>query len=205
MHSAELVNSAQKLAFQLNRAYKTQRLLFELWDDRSTSVWKAVGKDAGGMLQQALVKELLLLAFHLIDCDKKASSIVNCHRNCFVPHLKSGPFKKYYMPLYQDLKAAAKKVGPLRHFMIAHQDSSWLDGVLWKNLATSKNRVTGDSFSFSELGHLLDLYSYYVNLCNRIIGTGTREFEKEYLSIDGAKEIKDALIAAAESAGNALA
>lgn len=205
IRSAELMKRAQALGFQLSRAYKVKRLLFELWDDRSTPAWKTVGRDAGGMLQKALVRELLLLTFHLIDDTKSASSIVNCHRECFDPHLQRGPFKKYYMPLYQDLKAAAKKVEPHRHFLIAHQDRSWLEGELWKNLSTYKNRVTDGSFSFSELEDLLVLYSYYVDLCNLIVGTGAQEFEKQHLSIDGATEIKDAIIAAAGSGRNAPA
>jgi len=201
MRSAELVKRAQTLGFQLSRAYKVKCLLFELWDDRSTPAWKILGRDAGGMLQQALVRELLLLTFHLIDDAKSASSIVTCHRKCFEPHLQSGPFKKYYMPLYQDLKATAKKVEPLRHFLIAHQDRSWLEGELWKNLANDKNWSTDGSFSFSELGDLLVLFSYYVNLCSLIVGKGAREFEKQYLSIDGATEIKDALVTAEGQTG----
>lgn len=199
MTSPDLMKRAQALAFQLSEAYMDRRLLFELWDNRSAPAWKTVGGDAGGMLQRALLRDFLLLTFHLIDDAKSASSIVNCHRECFDPHLKSGPFKKYYMPLYQDLKKSAKKVAPLRHFIIAHKDLSWLEGMLWKNLSSEKNRVTEAPFSFSEVEHLLDLYSSYVNLCNKIVGIRVREYEKEHLSIDGATEIKDALIAAARS------
>lgn len=199
INSGDLLKRAQALSFQLSEAYKVRRLLFVLWDERSTPAWKTAGADAGGMLQRALVRDFLLLTFHLIDDAKSASSITNCHGKCFVPHLRSGLFKKYYMPLYQDLKAAGKKIAPLRHFIIAHKDHTWLVGMLWKNLSTEKNHVTENPLTFSDLDHLLVLYSYYVNLCNQIVGIGARDFEKEHLSIDGAREIKDALIAAAGS------
>ena len=196
IRSGEFIKRSQVLEFQLSRTYKVKRLLLELWDEQGTPAWRSIGRDAGGMLQKALVRELLLLTFHLIDETKSSSSIVNCHRQCFEPHLEGGPFKKYYMPLYQDLKSAAEKMEPLRHLLIAHQDRSWLEGELWKNLANDKNPITEGSFSFAELWHLLELYSYYVNLCNLIIGHKAREFEKQHPNIDGAKEIKEALTTA---------
>ena len=194
--SIDLLKRTQALDFQLQRCFKLKSLLLTLWNDESIRAWRAVGADAGGMLQRSLIHEMLLLCAHLVDETRSSSSIVNCHKECFNPHLKSGPFKNFYAPLYQDLKANAKKIGSLRNSLIAHQDYEWLQGSLWKNLENDKNHEMDGSFVWSDLWDLMTLFTYYVNLCHLLLGTASHEFETLFTDIEGAEAIRGALIAA---------
>jgi hypothetical protein len=198
MRSAELHKRSELLSFQLCRAFDVDSLLGDLWDDVAVDAWRTVARHAGGMLQQALIRELLLLSFHLVDETKSSSSIANCHKVCFAPHLETGPFKKYYLRLYQDLKKAGAMIDPLRHYLVAHQDREWLQGKLWVNLRNSKNEKTDGSFSFGELRDFLVLCSYYVNLTRMVSGNSPRKFRRKS-SLDGAEDLKAALNAYASA------
>ena len=154
-----------QLSFQLEYLYKNWRLFVELWDSETIPARNKIGSLAEAHLHRALLVYVVTLCCQLCDDLKRSSSIKSLHKKCIEPYLESGPFKSYYMPLYQEILEKYAPFKDLRDNLIAHQDHNWLTGKLNPDQQTQE---TDGSFKHPELSNLIILLSYYVNLCNRI-------------------------------------
>ena len=178
--SYEFSQRVSKISSQLEYLYKQWQLCIELWDCETMPAWRQIGSRAGDHLQLALMKDIILSCGKLCDELERSSSIKSIHKKYISPHLKSGPFKSYYMSLYQKIcehydYAHFKEI---RNKLLAHQDNEW------KSI----------SFIKKDLHNLITLLSYYVNLCNLIDGRSIRNYKAEASNMEGVAGIRKALI-----------
>ncbi|MCY4210376.1 MAG: hypothetical protein OXE97_04885 [Gammaproteobacteria bacterium] len=183
-----------QLSFQLEYLYKNWRLFVELWDSETIPAWNKIGSLAEAHLHRALLVYVVTLCCQLCDCLEQASSIKSLHKKCIDPYLKSGPFKSYYMPLYQEILEKYAPFRNLRNKLIAHQDHNWLNGELNAAQEYQQTRETDGSFTHNQLSNLITLLSYYVNLCNLIDGRSIKEYGADTSNMEGVEEIRKALI-----------
>ena len=177
--SEDFSQRTSKLSSQLEYLYKQWQLCIELWDSKTIPAWKEVGRRAGDHLQFALVKDVILSCGKLCDELGRSSSIKSIHKKCISPHLKSGPFKSYYMPLYQKIcEHYDVHFKEIRNKILVHQDNEW----------------ESISFKKPDLQELITLLSYYVNLCNLINGRPIKEYGAGASNMEGVAGIRKALI-----------
>lgn len=183
-----------QLSFQLKYMYKNWRLFVELWDSETILAWNKIGSIAGKHLRRALLVYVVTLCCQLCDNLNRSSSIKSMHKKCIDPHLKSGPFKSYYMPLYREILEKYAPFKVLRDNLIAHQDHNWLTGKFNPDQQSQQTQETDGSFTHNQLSNLITLLSYYVNLCNLIDGRSIKEYGAEASNMEGVEEIRKALI-----------
>ena len=188
-----------ELSFQLEYLYKNWRLFVELWDSEAAYAWNEIGSLAGAYLHRALLVYVVMLCCQLCDDLKRSSSINSLHKKCIDPYLKSGPFKSYYMPLYQKI---LKKYAPFkgfRDYLIAHQDQEWLTRELNSDQQSQQTQEIDGSFKHSQLSDLITLLSYYINLCNLIDNRSIKKYGTGASNMEGVAGIRNALIDAYQS------
>ena len=192
--SDEFSQRTSQLSFQLEYLYRNWQLCIELWDGETIDAWKEVGGLAAALLRRALVRDIIMLCCQLCDDLKQSSSIKSLHKKCICPHLKSGSFKSYYMPLYQKILKQYAPFKDLRDTMLAHQDQEWLAGKLGPDQQNQNPQETDGSFKINDLRSLITLLSYYVNLCDLINGRPIKEYGAEASNVEGTAGIRKALI-----------
>ena len=192
--SEDFSQRTSQLSFQLEYLYRNWQLCIELWDAETIPAWEEVGDLAAALLQRALVRDIIMLCCQLCDDLKRSSSIKSLHKKYIYPHLKSGPFKSYYMPLYQKILEQYEPFKDLRDTMLAHQDQEWLAGKLGPDQQTQKVQEIDGSFKNEDLQNLITLLSYYVNLCNLINGRPIKEYGAGASNVEGVAGIRKALI-----------
>lgn len=197
--SAGFSQRTSQLSFQLEYLYKNWQLFVELWDSDMIPVWNEIGGLAGGHLNRALLVYVVTLCCQLCDDLERSSSIKSLHKKCIAPYLKSGPFKSYYMPLYEKLLEEYNPFKKLRNKLIAHQDQEWLTGALNPDQQSQQTQETGGSFKLRQLSNLITLLSYYVNLCNLLNVRRVIEYAAEASNMEGVAGIRNALIDAYQS------
>ena len=192
--SDEFSQRTSQLSFQLEYLYRNWQLCIELWDGETIDAWKEVGGLATALLQRALVRDIIMLCCQLCDDLNRSSSIKSLHKKCIHPHLKSGSFKSYYMPLYEKILKQYEPFKDLRDTMLAHQDQEWLAGKLGPDQQNQKTQETDGSFRNEDLRNLITLLSCYVNLCNLIGDRPIKEYGAEASNMEGVAGIRKALI-----------
>ena len=192
--SEEFSQRTSQLSFQLEYLYRNWRLCIELWDAETNPAWEKVGGLTAALLQRAVVRDIIMLCCQLCDDLKRSSSIKSLHKKCISPHLKSGPFKSYYMPLYQKVLDQYAPFKDLRDTMLAHQDQEWLAGKLGPDQQNQKTQEVDGSFKNDDLWDLITLLSYYVNLCNLIDDRPIKEYGARAANVEGVAGIRKAII-----------
>lgn len=192
--SEEFSQRTSQLGFQLEYLYRNWQLCIELWDTETFHAWKEVGGLAAALLQRAVVRDIIILCCQLCDDLERSSSIKSLHKKCIHPHLKSGPFKSYYMPLYQKILDQYVPFKDLRDTMLAHQDQEWLTGKLGSDQQNQKTQETDGSFKNDDLRNLITLLSYYVNLCNLIDDRPVKGYGARAANVEGVAGIRKAIM-----------
>ena len=192
--SNEFSQRVSQLSFQLEYLYGNWRLCIELWDSETIPAWEEVGGRAAALLQRALVRDVITLCCQLCDDLERSSSIKSLHKKCISPYLKSGPFKSYYMPLYQKILERYGPFKEIRDKLLAHQDYVWGAGELGLGRQSSKSQKRDRSVNSDPLRNLITFLSYYVNLCNLIDGRPIKQYGAEASNVEGVAGIRKAVI-----------
>jgi hypothetical protein len=188
LRNPETLKRIQALAFQLRLCFDV-KALWGMWDDESLPAWRAIARNAGGLIQRALVKETVLLCCHLIDERKDSSSIASFHKSRILKaKLPPGPFRQFYDPLYAEIVERGRELKIIRDEMIAH--TNW--GKLEVQLYGQRDAVWGD-LNLSRLSETLTVITWYVQLIHCALGIRAERFERV---IAGAEELRGAVLAA---------